>query len=463
MAGLFQALEVGKRALLTHQISLQTIGHNIANVNTPGYTRQRVNISTAFPEQSTLGNIGRGVDVDNIRHIRDLFLGKQYRDDNKALGQWTYREKVLTQVESQFGEPNDNKLSDLLNSFWDEWSNLSTTNNESSRLTLLQQTNLLVNGFHEAADQLTELRAAIDNDLVAMTEEVNRYAAEIARINQQIKEVEVGGDMANDLRDSRDVLIDELSNIVDINTVEKNHGEVIVFIGAMALVDGPDAIRLTTETRNVDGNKQSQLKWAATGQTIKNIDGQIAGLLTARDETIPDYMAELDKLAAAVIDHVNSIHSTGHGLDGTTGNNFFSTRFKTAANIEINSDITREPLKIAAGLTAEEGDNRIALQISELRETGVLNNGTTSINEYYNSIVGKLAVQAREARSFTDNYSTLLNQTENARQSVQGVSLDEEMTNMVKYQHAYDAAARVITAMDQALDTVIYGVGIVGR
>ncbi|MFQ6009167.1 MAG: flagellar hook-associated protein FlgK, partial [Candidatus Zixiibacteriota bacterium] len=248
MPGLFQTLEIGKRALLAHQTSLQTIGHNIANVNTPGYSRQRVQISATLPEQSTIGSIGSGVQVTDIRHVRDLFLGEQLRKEYKALGQWSYKEKILSQIEVFFAEPNDNTLSDLLNGFWDAWSDLSTDPSSTNhRIALIEQTNLLTNGFHELANRLNSLRDAVDRDVVITVNDINRLTSEIARLNGQIRVRELGNERANDLRDRRDQLLDELSELIDVNTIEQDNGEVLVFIGALEIVDGTDTMEIGTE------------------------------------------------------------------------------------------------------------------------------------------------------------------------------------------------------------------------
>ncbi|HWR81839.1 MAG TPA: flagellar hook-associated protein FlgK [Candidatus Deferrimicrobium sp.] len=464
MPGLFQGLEVGKRALLTHQLYLQTIGHNIANVNTPGFSRQRVLITSTQPDQSAVGSVGTGVTVSDIRHIRDLFLGEQYRKENKSLGQWSYKEKVMTQLENLFNEPNDNTLSDLLNDFWDAWSDVSTNPSSiSHRVTLLENANLLTNRFHELAAQLNSLRDAADRDLVGMTDEVNRITAEVARLNQQIKTLELGGEHASDLRDVRDQLLDDLSQLIDVNTIEQDNGEALVFIGAMAIVDGPDSMKIATETYNDGGAVRHRIVWEKSSVAVRNGNGQIKGLFDTRDEVISQYLAELDRLARTLVESVNALHITGVGLSGSTGLKFFDTAIVDAAHIALNPELIRDPARIAASATGEEGDNTIALAIQNLRNTRIMENDTTTLNDYYNAVVGTLGVETRESRAFSENYALLVHQVHNARQSVQGVSLDEEMTNMVKFQHAYDAAARVITSMDQALDTVINGMGVVGR
>ncbi len=464
MAGLFQTLELGKRALLTHQVSLQTTGHNIANVNTPGYTRQRVSISATLPEYNTKGMIGTGVQANDITAVRDLFLGNQFRQESKSLGQWAYKEKTLTQIESFFGEPNDNTLSDLLNQYWDSWADLSTmSDSASSRTAILQQANLLVNGLHSMATQLQDLQTSIDADTNQLTSEINQMSTEIAKLNGQIKRSELGTANANDLRDSRDLLIDQLSTLVDVNTVDRKDGGIAVYVGGMVLVDGDTALKIDAETTNNKGSLRTDLVWMGTDFSFKNMNGQLKGLMDSRDNLIPSYIDELNTITKTLVDEVNALHRSGYGLDGSTGVNFFDPRYTDASTVRINTEITANPSRIVASASGEIGDNTIALAMQDLRDKKMMNDGTETINSYYNSLVGTLGIQSSEAQSFTSNYELLVQQIDTARESVQGVSLDEEMTNMVVSQHAYDAAARIITAMDEALDTVIKGMGVVGR
>jgi len=465
MPGLFQGLELGKRALLTHQMSLQTVGHNIANVHTPGFRRQRVTIATTSPEVLTYGAVGTGLEATDVRYIKDLFLGSQFRQNNKSLGRWSYNSKSLSQIEALFNEPGDATLGSLLNEFWGAWSSLSTEpENTSYRDEVLEQTTLLVNGLHEMARQLNELKDSVDRDMVNLTSEVNRLAKEIARLNHEIKRSELGGVSANDLRDSRDLLVDQLSEIIDVNTSHNEDGSMIVYLGAMALVDGDKALSIDARIINDNGSISHKLVWSGTDKTFKNLNGQIKGLLDSRDVIIPEYIEQLDQIARTLVEQVNSLHQSGYGLDNSTGVNFFDSRFTNAAAIQINAELLNDTDRIAAAsLPDSVGDNTLALAVYKLRDQRIMKDNSITINDFYNSLVGTLGIETHEAQSFTENYELLGHQIDNARQSVEGVSLDEEMANMVKFQHAYDAAARVITAFDQALDTVIHDLGIVGR
>jgi flagellar hook-associated protein 1 FlgK len=468
MPGLFQGLEIGKRALLTHQLSLQTIGHNIANVNTPGYSRQRVNISPTNPEQQAYGSIGTGITAEDIRHARDFFLSQQYRQAAKSLGQWSYKQKTMTQIESVFNEPQDDSVSDLLDGFWNAWSDLSTqassSNAATARTSVLGEANKLVNGLHELAGRLQDLRDSVDRDLQNYTNEINKYTAEIAQINQQIAKAELGGTPANDLRDQRDLLTDQLASLIDVRVTEKANGTTIVAMGAMVLVDSSDSFDIGSQVINADGSAIHKLVWKGTNVQLTNLEGELYGLIESRDKMIPKYLDELNTLTRSIVERVNGIHTTGYGANNSTAIPFFDPNFTDAATIRINQEILQDSNKIAAsGAESPAFDNAIALAISELRNQRILDNGTTTLNDFYTSLVGKLGIETSEATSFSSNYELLVQQVDNARQSVQGVSLDEEMANMIKFQHAYDAAARVITTMDEALDTVIHGMGIVGR
>jgi len=465
MAGIFQGLEIGKRALLAQQAWLQTIGHNIANANTPGYRRQRVGISTAYPESSPWGPIGAGVQVNDIRHVRDLFLGNQQREALKSLGDWSYKEKTLSQMEAVFNEPFDSGLANSLNEFWNSWSQLSTDpTNSGNRDIVIQSANELISGFRHLSRSLEDQRNAIDRDLVDLTSKVNELVSEIANLNKQITNIEIGNVQANDLRDMRDYLTDELSSMIDVNVVEKDNGASIVSMGAMMLVDGSSIHEISVNTVRHGDRLTHELIWKGTDVKLKNLNGQMAGLIETRDEIIPGYLSQLDELAAAVVEQVNSIHMAGYTVDGQTGIAFFDPNFTSASGIRLNTDLAANNNLIAASsdpdLDVLDGEN--ALAISGLRDTNVLSNNTTTINDFYNSIVGSLGVDSREATSFTSNYELLAHQIGNQKQSVEAVSLDEEMTNMIKYQHAYDAAARVIVAMDEAMETLINAMSVLG-
>jgi len=464
MAGLFDGLELGKRALSTHQLWLNTIGHNVANANSPGYTRQRVNTTTTTPYESGFGPVGTGVTATDINQVRDLFLTQQYRQESQSLGQWTSMEKAMTQVESLFAEPNTESLSDQLDQFWNAWSELGN-NPESSaaRSGLVQQTKMMTNTFHRLYTQISDLRKSVDSEIDLAVQQVNQISSEVASLNQQIARTELGGDHANDLRDKRDLLIDNLAQLVNVNVAEQDNGTATVYIGSLAVVDGDASFAIGTYKAGGGAMAVSDIVWEGSTKEIKVESGQLKGLIEMRDNTIPDYLQSLDDLAGALIENVNNTHRSGYGLDGSTGIDFFDPNYTSAGDFKLSDSIENNNNRIAASTSGEVGDNTNALAISDLRNAKLLSRGSTTVSDFYSGLMGKVGIEAGTARSSKENYELLVTQTENSRQSIQGVSLDEEMTNMIKYQQAYDAAARVITVMDEALSTVIHGMGIVGR
>jgi len=465
MAGLFSGLEIGKRALATHQLWLNTIGHNVANVNTPGYTRQRVNITSTLPEPHSAGPVGSGVHAMDIRNVRDLFLNQQYRLERKNLGQWEAMEKTMTQIEAMFNEPNDNSLSDLMNQFWNAWEDLTQfgqTESASARIALIEKANLMTSGFHRLANNLKDLKYSVNKDVELLVDNINSIAYEISILNNKIAREEGGGDNANDLRDRRDNLIDELSQYVDVNTIDLKNGATMVQIGSMILVDDQSLVPLTTKPTTVDGVRVHRIYWENSDNMVTNLNGKLKGLVETRDEVLVDYMGKLNEMAESLVAEVNTLHRAGYGLDGTTGHDFFAGVFTSAEKIKVNFVVEQDINLISASQSGAIGDNANALAIANLRDSLILNNGRATLSEFYNALISRVGVETSKSIQFREDYTLMVEQIENSRQSVQGVSLDEEMTQMIKFQHAFDAAARVITTMDQALEQVM-NMGVVGR
>ncbi len=465
MSGLFHGLEIGKRALLTHQLSLITIGHNMSNVNTPGYTRQRVLVSASAPLETVHYNIGSGITAKTIDHVRDLFLTSQYRRESKSLGEWIYKEKSLAQIEMIFSEPGEQGLSAALDKFWEGWSELTAVDADSStpREQILANTNALITTFHTMNRQLTDLMASTDSDVVSRVTDINQYSKQIANINRLIASEELGGQNANDLRDQRDYLIDQLSQLVDVTTREEKNGTASVYISGLAIVEHADSFELGTIKDNREGAIKHHIVWKNTSTEAKIKGGELKGLLDIRDKTITNYRNRLDEMAASLVSEVNRIHRLGTDLYGNTGHNYFDPARITAGTIQLNTGVASDSNRISASLSGELGDSSNAQAIYDARNASIMSFGTTSISEYYNSLIGLSGVESMEAKTFRSNYEILIQQIENSRESVQGVSLDEEMANLAKMQHAYNAAARVITTMDQALETIITRMGVVGR
>jgi flagellar hook-associated protein 1 len=461
MSGIFQGLELGKRALLSQQYALSTIGHNIANANTPGYTRQRAHLTATLPLSNTIGQFGTGVQVATVRHVRDVFLMNQYRQGSESSGRWNELQRALTEIENIFLEPSDNGFNEVLNGFFGAWHTLSQ-NPESSagRAAVREQAELVVNAFHQIARGLDDLQRSLDIEVQGRVGKINQIAADLAALNQEVARQELGGHRANDIRDRRDYLVDELSKYVNTSVLEEPNGLTRVFIGSMELVEKSHFTALEMRSSTINNLRVTELVWKGTSTRLKFEGGELAGLIEARDRLVPEYRTQLDRLVSAFVTEVNSLHMGGAALDGTAGHAFFDPFALTAHSIRLSSDVAGDLNMIAASQSGGPGDNANALAIANLQNDLLMNNGTSTLNEFFAGLVGSVGVRAGEATDAKANAELVLQQIEFSRQSIQGVSLDEEMANLIKAQHAYDAAARVINAMDRALETLIKDMGV---
>jgi flagellar hook-associated protein 1 FlgK len=233
----------------------------------------------------------------------------------------------------------------------------------------------------------------------------------------------------------------------------------------MAFVDGDDYLKLETQISAQDDISITNVVWENTDMEVRFRDGEMAAMIAARDQDVLKYEEYLDTLAKTIVETINQVHRTGYGLDDQTNRSFFDPRFIDAEHISLSDDVLDQPNNIAASAPAgTPGDGSIAQLIADtFKYSRIMDGNTATIAEFYGGIVGRIGIATQESTNYKDNYSMLVQQIENQRQAVQGVSMDEEMINLVKFQNAYDAAARVITTMDQALETLIHNMGVVGR
>jgi len=461
---LLGGLEAGRRALMSHQYELTNIGHNIANVNTPGYSRQQVMLDTTPPYESTEGKFGTGVRVATVRQIRDYFLTAQYRKESESQGRWQSTDRTMSQVENVLLEPSENSLNDLLNGFFNAWQQLTTAaDSQTARSTLREQASLLINGFHQASRRMDDIIENLDDDIVARVGELNQIAGTVSEINRQISFAELDGNTANDLRDRRDKLIDELSSKVRVQVIQERSGAVRVFIGSMEFIGNGHYQPLGTQVESTGNRTIHQIVWAGSKTRLAEFGGELDALIEARDEILPDYIRRLDTLAGSLVRQVNAQHVNGYGANNRTGINFFDPSGTTATTINLSQEVTDDVSGIVASSLADSpGNNEIALAIAGLKSALTMDNNAATFSEYYASLVGLVGVQARQAADSKENYDLVLSQLESSRQAVQGVSLDEEMTNMIRAQHAYDAAARMVVTISEAMSTIVDELG-VGR
>lgn len=628
MKSTFGGLNTVVRGLYAQQVSLDTVGHNISNTNTDGYSRQGVNLSTTRPESIYTANgenqAGTGVNVLSVTRARDIYIDRQMWKEGASLGYGQAISTTLGKIEELFHEPSDKGVQTTLNNFWKSWQNLATNASDNGMRTVVRQRGVeIVDSIQHASQQLVDMAADTNAVIKIKVDNVNQINSEICSLNKQISVIEAGGtDHANDLRDRRDLLVDQLSKMMDITINEDKYGNYSIQSGNVALVDGLSyqTLDYTTTTDKDFGYPIVSVVKKDSTVPMNFRNGELQGLIESRDSEefgVKGYLNHLNTVSQFLLTEFNNQHLKGYGTDDTTGNNFFGDtniyytndttnltavqttypamakvfgKNVTGTTIGVDYDkpapnnnwinqlkvnpalFTTSPsglAKIAAKTTPgtasptkistvqPSNPNGGALKVTSSNYTGAesqtivvkvtgintttgvitgvsctVNNATitptftsgspstltitiggsttditidanlknasndtysftigqgnassdnavklanhlktdtfdllekSSLDTFYNSMIGTLGVQSQNATRLTDNQTTLVNQIENWRQSVSGVNIDEEMSNMIRFQKGYNAAARVLTSMDEMLDKLINGTGVVGR
>lgn len=454
--GLFGMMDIGKGGLFASQKGIDVAGHNIANVNTPGYSRQRAVMATGLPLSATPGQVGTGVTVQEVIRIHDQYIETELRSETSGLGRWEAEKGVLERLEmlvEGYG------LDSVMGEFWNAWEDLSNNPaGQAERVVLLSRSEQLAQGIQGLYDDVTTLEEEEMGEMISGTvSEINLLTSEIADLNQTILGTEGNGQNANDSRDRRDALLRDLASLVDINVVEGNDGMVNVFLGGgRALVQSNEAMTLGTETNPV--THLTDVIYLGKGDDHIDITAEIEGgkLKGLRPDSIfGEFLDRLNALAETLITRVNALHSQGYGLDGTTGRAFFSG--SSAADIAVHQDILDDVNRIAAAGPTDglPGGNSNALAIAGLRNALTMNGGTATFDMEYNSLVSRVGSWAQTAEFYNDQETALVNQAETLRESVSGVQMDEEMVNLLEFQHSYAAAAQYVRMIDKLLEDVI--------
>lgn len=456
-------LSIARDALLVQQRAIQVAGHNIANVNTPGYSRQRLLLETKTPRDTYSGQIGTGVQSVTIERIVDQFLSDQMNDSAHDMGRWEAQRDTLERVEIVFDETTGYGLNDAMGKFWNAWQGMENSSLDAGARNILLAASVdLTNTFNSIYGDLENIQNDIDSNISASITEVNRLALQISDFNSQIRSVEATGQNANDFRDQRDQLLLEMSEYIDFTSSENVDGVVTITLGdGNDLVDPTGAFSLSVNDTDSDGFQD--VVWSSAPATAINSNissGKLKGWLEVRDVIIPGYLAELNTLAGGIINSVNTVHLNGYGIVDATQRDFFSG--SDASDISVNNTILTDPNHIAASTQldpstgAGEDNNYLnAGLIADLQTSLTMNGNTATFDDYYNSVVANVGLLVDDASQYYDHQESMSAHLSNYRESVSGVSLDEEMVNLIKFQHAYDAAAKLITTVDELLDTLI--------
>jgi flagellar hook-associated protein 1 FlgK len=628
MTSTFLSIEIGKRAVDAHQQALNVTGHNLSNVSTKGYSRQRIEFNAYEPiylpglnREETPGQLGQGVVVGSISRLRDELLDRRIVAQAGGEGYWTARDPYIRDMGRIYLEPGDNSIRSKMDEFWNAWQELSVFPADAApRHSILERGRTLIDGIHERYFALKSLQERSEEDIRMTVRQINDLSRQIAGLNDDIQKIMAQGDNPNDLMDRRDLLIDRLASKVNISVDRRDPDEFMVHTNGEVLVQGRVGRQLDTELNPENGF--SRIVWRETRKELELLNGDHNGSLGAlvelRDHTINAEIQTLDNMTMNFVGLVNEIHGNAYGLNGVTGQVFFTEHpFVTNVNgnydrsgdgeydssyvfmvsgtnalearaqlglegvitlsasggerrvpyyptdtvgdvitrinnsgaevtarlnrdgmlsmkatpsegwenpdfvirhiedsgrflegyagllrasgpegafdwsapdavnalrsgpegwevapiahpsgwIEINPALRMDPMSIAAGFgengrPANPGNGEAAMAIASIRNTEVMVGQYRTFDDYFAVSVGNIGLLGEQSQISLETQNLLMKQLEEMRQSISGVSMDEELANMIKYQHGYAAAARFITVVNSMLDTIINRMGV---
>lgn len=523
MTSTFHGIETSKRALFVNTTSMQTLGHNIANASTEGYSRQRVNQTEARPiwamgmtKSQQPGMLGTGVEYGSITRVRDTFLDIQYRRENQYLGSWEVLNATMVSIQGILNEPSGSGLSSVMDDFWNSWETLNRDPSLlSARVAVAGAASNMTDTLKHISESLTNLKNDVSSNIDKKVMEANNLLDNISRLNVLIRDNESFGDHANDYRDQRDLLIDKLSTIVDVQFVEDEVGMVNITAAGANVLTG-DAVTYLTAANAATataGQLNGYTKSLAETDLIRDqLNAMVKTLVTSdikvtlsNGYVTPNQMTALNQVTLedgttipagqvipagsriassmdVMVKGFNGLHGLGYTLTEptTSGVPFFvsTSGAFTIDDIRVNPDILADTNKIAASSKYENvggvdkvirGNSDIANELASLRDglftfpadLTSLSKGT--IDDYFRALAGDLGIRGANTERNYNNQQSMVDNLQIQRQSISGVSIDEELADMIRFQQAYNAAARNMTTVDEMLDRVINSMGIVGR
>ncbi|WP_214842319.1 flagellar hook-associated protein FlgK [Exiguobacterium sp. s150] len=496
MGSTFMGLETARRSLSTHQWALQATGNNVANASNPGYSRQRLTIG--MTEQLSVnfggtkaGQFGTGVRGETLARIRDLMIDQQYRDESVKNAFYATKQAAFGRMEDIINEPSENGLAKSLDLFWASLQDLSVNPDDTgARSVVRQRAMTLTETFNYMSSSLSKVQDDLKSEADVVVKKINDLMTKIANVNRQIGDSEPLGVLPNELYDERDRYMDELAQYIDFKRVPVDYLNGETRGNSQRVAEGRLDIRVTingqdvTLVEGISGNvgKFDNLamtdatgastdlthadmpngKWKALVEMYGSADGP-----EGADGAFTTMLKDLDEMAKQFATAFNALHGQHKDAKGADGTSDFFANVDSAATINVSDAIMKNLDLIAASKDGNIGDGSGALALANLKSQALAFNGSvttdTSIGKYYQNVIGNMAVAADQSGRLAASTFALMASSDQRRMSVSAVSLDEEMTMMIQYQHAYNAAARNITAVDEMLDKIINGMGIVGR
>lgn len=562
MTNLLGSLETARQSLNAQRRGLMVTGHNIANVNTPNYAREQVEIAI-----DVRGHSQSGSNVTKVTQVRDKILESRLRQSIQDSNNWSTQSDQMQKIERLFTDLDVGGVSGAVADFWDSWQNLSVDpeSKEIARNVTIGRAQDLVQELKNVNLGFQSLYEENNTQIHSFVTEVNELGDSIAKLNRDIAAIEFSGEAANSQRTVRHGLLTKLSEYTDFTTVEESSGMLQIHLGGFAFVDGDRVGTLVAEdqtpsftsseqpntksiiyteidqlVKTIASKNQSILSHRGTTAEVRQIvnersqhenqiqtlfnlagienatisdigdgtgmikievdgelvlegtkvfglpdngknnqthplannqktvvitdsrsgkevsiqSGKIGGLMNVRDNQIPRFIERINSFATTLMAEVNSVHVKGYGLDNTTGIEFFTG--ESINDMAVNLSLVQSPEKIGVSSRPDEpGNNEIAFSITAKRNEFIMSNGTQTLEEYYASTMTIIGIQSQQAQRNEENNGLLTSQLESFRESVSGVSMDEEMVNLIQFQRAYEAAARYISTVDQVMQTLI--------
>lgn len=448
--GLSRVFDISRRSLATYQKAMDITSHNVANASNENYTRQRISFSAENPEKTANFVWGAGVKIDDVARIRSKLVDSQIRTNNGEFQMQDQKSAILSQIEQVFSEPSELGISNSLTKFFNSWNELTVTPNSTAlRYQVVQSSQQLSSRVKTVYDNINTIKYDTMRDFSEKTTRVNDLLKQIQKLNVQIVDSGAVGISANDVMDSRDAIIDELSTLVNVSVITDNKNAANVSIGGIQALDASGYVEFDVQVINGKLSlvtKDNQAKVALTG-------GQLAGLSSVYSEKIPDYIKSLDDLSNKLVETVNEQHLKGYSLTDPPQNGIMFFESYNDGNLIVNNNIVNDINQIAVSADGTEGNSEIAVKIANINHQKTID-GTT-MTDFYSRMLARLGNDKQTSDRFAETTDLVIQQLTQQKGSVSGVSIDEEMTNIIKYQRSYQASARLISIADEMLETVI--------
>jgi flagellar hook-associated protein 1 FlgK len=481
----FSDLAVGLSGLEAQQVALDTVGQNVANASTPGYVEEQVELSAVGSvqhlgfDQSASAQPGDGVEVAGIQRLSNTYLQQRSYTEQGNQGMLTAQQAGLQAVQANFPEPSTTGISSQLTQFWQDWSTLANNPSDgAARSTLVQDAASLTSSLNQTSTALNTLSQQTVQSMTSTLTQVNQEAAQIASLNQQMQQGSPNSSNVAELADQRDELISQLSNQLGVNVTYNADGTANVYAGSEALVSGVNSQSLSLSS----SGPPYSLVWSQDQSSFQPSSGELAGSLSVVNQYVPGYQQDLDGVAQSLMGSVNHLMSTGYDLNGNPGTPFFLGT--GASDVEVNPTVAADPSLIAAasapvasGSSATNEDGSIAAEVGEMPNSQTVTIGVPSggwsaggsgsswsaattttgpeADVAYNQLVTGIGQATSTVNNSLTNQQAVTTNVNSALQSATGVNTDQEMTNMVMYQNAYDASAKFISTVDDVLQSLV--------